>query len=266
MHCSNNIKQVALAVLNYESANKVFPAGVRSLPRIPAGGIAAFSDATGLSGPWSVVILPFIDDGARLRPVLARHRVRRYRGGGISQQQPAIRAQSQLSMSLRYLCLPDSDDVELHGRRRRRHRQPRPARTTRFGSAAASPVARPRDVQQRHDVCQLAIRTGLVSDGTSHVYLLAETKYQISQAGVLVFNQTYPGYAQEYYSWAGSLRAGNASADRCTSTTTIAHAVDAINYSYNDPSTTFMPEVVTRFAVIIPAVAMWQWSTVRRIF
>jgi len=60
MHCSNNLKQIGLALLNYESQHGVFPPG-------------GTTNATGcnLNGPgngsldmapWTVMILPFLED------------------------------------------------------------------------------------------------------------------------------------------------------------------------------------------------------------
>jgi prepilin-type N-terminal cleavage/methylation domain-containing protein len=53
--CKNNLKQLGLAFHNYHDTHKRFPvAGV-------AGGVGANQDATPRSWPWSMMILPFID-------------------------------------------------------------------------------------------------------------------------------------------------------------------------------------------------------------
>ena len=64
MQCSNNIKQLALACHNYESAFKSFPAGgiVTYAPGVtvtPANHCTVGQDRT--QAPWSVLILPFIE-------------------------------------------------------------------------------------------------------------------------------------------------------------------------------------------------------------
>ena len=50
--CSNNLKQLSLGMLNYESANQHFPAGIRS-------NISEIFDQPGLN--WGVTVLPFIE-------------------------------------------------------------------------------------------------------------------------------------------------------------------------------------------------------------
>jgi prepilin-type N-terminal cleavage/methylation domain-containing protein/prepilin-type processing-associated H-X9-DG protein len=53
--CSNNLKQIALALQNYHSVRKAFPAGA-----ITTSG----SHYTNNRKPWSVAILPYIEGGA----------------------------------------------------------------------------------------------------------------------------------------------------------------------------------------------------------
>jgi prepilin-type N-terminal cleavage/methylation domain-containing protein len=55
LHCSNNLKQMGLALHNYESANRVFPSGSRSHR----------SDNSWTWGhAWAVCILPFAEQNA----------------------------------------------------------------------------------------------------------------------------------------------------------------------------------------------------------
>ena len=67
MQCSNNVKQLALACHNYESAFKSFPAGgiVSYTPAAlaaltPANHCTSGQDKT--QAPWTVLMLPFVED------------------------------------------------------------------------------------------------------------------------------------------------------------------------------------------------------------
>jgi len=52
IHCGNNLKQMGLAVLNYESTNRT----------LPAGGITNGACCSAKSGPnWAITILPYIE-------------------------------------------------------------------------------------------------------------------------------------------------------------------------------------------------------------
>ena len=64
--CSNKLKQLALAVTNYESAKQCFPSAAINKPASGSGG-AYNAPGGGLSGgvPWSVMILPYMDDQSR---------------------------------------------------------------------------------------------------------------------------------------------------------------------------------------------------------
>ena len=63
--CNNKLKQLALAVTNYESARQCFPSAAITKPSPgPAG---AYSGANGITAgaPWSIMILPYMDDQSR---------------------------------------------------------------------------------------------------------------------------------------------------------------------------------------------------------
>lgn len=60
MQCGNNIKNLALALHNYESANKkIPPAGFHNV-----GGVGAASDSTSWGPSWCVMILPQIEQSS----------------------------------------------------------------------------------------------------------------------------------------------------------------------------------------------------------
>ncbi len=56
MQCSNNLKQMGLAMLNYESANKRFPNNNPVVARTPGQSI--------IQGPWTYAILPYMEQNA----------------------------------------------------------------------------------------------------------------------------------------------------------------------------------------------------------
>ncbi|UUO05088.1 DUF1559 domain-containing protein [Blastopirellula sp. J2-11] len=65
LHCTNNLKQIALAMHNYHDTHTVFPAGVVTnnpsnlCPQLQSGVVMRSS------APWAVVLLPFMEDAAR---------------------------------------------------------------------------------------------------------------------------------------------------------------------------------------------------------
>src|SRR5947209_803859 len=59
MSCQNNLKQIGLALHNYESSNRRFPAGYLSTP-----GVASRDAQTGDWGPgwsWLAILLPYVE-------------------------------------------------------------------------------------------------------------------------------------------------------------------------------------------------------------
>ncbi len=57
--CSNNIRQLSVALLNYESTNNALPPTVWDNSPLQSGAIAASSNIPGL--PWSCLILPYLE-------------------------------------------------------------------------------------------------------------------------------------------------------------------------------------------------------------
>ena len=64
LQCSNNLRQIGLATLNFESANQQFPAGYQSSTR--SSGAETYRDAqTWDAGPgwgWAAQILPYVEE------------------------------------------------------------------------------------------------------------------------------------------------------------------------------------------------------------
>ncbi|MEA1950158.1 MAG: DUF1559 domain-containing protein [Planctomycetota bacterium] len=64
LQCSNNIKQLALALHNYHSTHNVFPPG--GITKISSDVCPVVGNrTTDIGPPWSVMILPFLEDLAR---------------------------------------------------------------------------------------------------------------------------------------------------------------------------------------------------------
>ncbi len=67
MQCSNNLKQIGLALLNYESTHRRFPPGIvqqQADPQFVVGGTAANTTNDTESWGWGAFILPFLEQGA----------------------------------------------------------------------------------------------------------------------------------------------------------------------------------------------------------
>jgi prepilin-type processing-associated H-X9-DG protein len=61
--CANNVKQLALALHNYHDANETFPPGVVT----SVSGQACPAPRVNSGPPWTVLILPYIEEEARYR-------------------------------------------------------------------------------------------------------------------------------------------------------------------------------------------------------
>ena len=69
IQCVNALKQLGLAILNYESANKALPAGgwVRDAASQGAGadfGRGTYNPASGKQFSWTIAVLPFLEENA----------------------------------------------------------------------------------------------------------------------------------------------------------------------------------------------------------
>src|SRR5262245_32831578 len=62
VHCENNLKQIGLALHNYENVNNVFPPGYLSQPESPSMGPVdpQFNDA-GPGWGWMTFLLPYVE-------------------------------------------------------------------------------------------------------------------------------------------------------------------------------------------------------------
>lgn len=94
MSCQNNVKNIGLACLNYESAKKALP---------PGSTVVTQTTKNGLS--WNVTILPYIEQGALDSQVTQQ--IRQIEQGGAGSDAYQLGALNDLEMSL-YLCPSDN--------------------------------------------------------------------------------------------------------------------------------------------------------------
>lgn len=73
MQCSNNLKQIGLAALNYESANRAFPAG--GIWKGPTNAARGLRDLRGSGWAWSYAILPYIEQTAAYNGIVFTNRM-----------------------------------------------------------------------------------------------------------------------------------------------------------------------------------------------
>jgi prepilin-type N-terminal cleavage/methylation domain-containing protein/prepilin-type processing-associated H-X9-DG protein len=78
MQCSNNLKQLSLAMLNYESAHKRFTALAHSGNQ---GGAPGLGSGGGRMYAWTIAVLPFIEQTALSNGITAQQRTAS--GGGL---------------------------------------------------------------------------------------------------------------------------------------------------------------------------------------
>lgn len=64
LQCSNNLKQLALALHNYTSALRVFPPG--HISEVQATGTKwCYTHEVNHGAPWTVLVLPYLEEKAR---------------------------------------------------------------------------------------------------------------------------------------------------------------------------------------------------------
>jgi prepilin-type N-terminal cleavage/methylation domain-containing protein/prepilin-type processing-associated H-X9-DG protein len=236
MQCSNNMKQIALALHNYESSYKKFPPGaIASAASVPnnacpprTGGGATRENATGTT--FTVSILPFLERSSMFDafdftvPFASRHvtvnAVNR-RNGNL--QYPALN-QGGFATPPMYQCPSDAragagtvilDYVGVMGGGDDCVRSANCA----FGAQCLGGLGR---LYWNNGILFINsdVDFGRIIDGTSNTYMIGETKYMRKQGDIGVANNNYPGWS----SGLDILTAVN------TSTQTLAGSVLPINF------------------------------------
>ena len=244
--CTNRMKQVGLALIICHDAYRSFPMGVGSKREDTSEGVCRFSYATDQSAPWSVEILPFIEEAAR-------HAGADMDGGFQASFDPGINTANkdwQFTANDLYRCPSDPNSTDASPN----------SNYMGVGGGGLDNHGRASDevwCRSKHACCDnrvmfnngilfvnSRIRLKDITDGSSKQYLVAETRYQPLQSGAVATG--WEGYETEFFTWAGTLYAGNQAGDCCTCTTTITHAVDGINSSDYDPAEHWHPTPLTR--------------------
>lgn len=202
MQCSNNVKQIALACHNYESAFKVFPAG--GIVSYTPAARAALTDAnfctTGsdrTQAPWTVLILPFLEES----PLYQRFDFGRTFTGSSNIRGQAPNADLFPLRMGKYQCPSDPNSgstvnngnylgVQGGG----------PA--TGVGSAPCSTQTRQR-VFFKTGIIYTNSRTRIadITDGTTNTFMIGESRYMPTP------NMRNDGF---HAGWASALKADNA--------------------------------------------------------
>jgi prepilin-type N-terminal cleavage/methylation domain-containing protein/prepilin-type processing-associated H-X9-DG protein len=207
MQCSNNMRQLALALHNYHSAHGVFP---------PEAFVASTScappESTWRGAPWTVVILPYLEDTARYNEfhldgpfyALGDHSDDAHAKNRVAQQLPNPRYQCPSDPNARS-DEPNTNYVACQG-----------------GGAESDAVCRNWQSQNFRLFFDNGVifrnsrvRIDDIRDGTSNTFLLGESRWWFSGEG--------PGAALT--TWASSIR----TAGTWSHPNTAAAAVDPIN-------------------------------------
>ena len=232
--CNNKLKQLGLAIANYASANGHFPPAVKLLPSTSGDPIGGYSTSQYRRAPWSVRILPFLDDESRYASFgdLAAQdsRYNRYLNGAnieyiayysrATQGGNGIAAQKLKNPD--FQCPSDPNTTGTSGATGLDGPVANANYAAVMGGGAipttdcsgvgpVSPTSDPpcavngsgdEKIQAANGIMFVNSKTGYhhIGDGTSHSVLLGETRYQLLDARDSTWEMTWAsGYAPEWF-------------------------------------------------------------------
>jgi prepilin-type N-terminal cleavage/methylation domain-containing protein len=217
--CKNKMKQLGLALHNYHDTFGAFPPGVvTDKPGICQTGISA----TALGAPWTIMVLPYIDQAPRYASFNTT-------SGTFFGLYPIESARSEsLKQVLRnsvFECPSDPNASEGNATTNYMGISGGCSSTTDTGCCATSTARYQSSNGILYNNSKTSIRD--VTDGTTNTFLLGETKY-------LVLKGSNSGY---YATWASGYY--QVAAD--VNTQTVASCVNQINSSTWDPGSSANP-------------------------
>jgi len=228
--CNNKLKQLGLAIANYASANGHFPPAVKLLPSSSGDPVGGYSTSQYRRAPWSVRILPFLDDESRYASFgdLAAQdsRYNEYLDGSSIRYGPYFTRQAGLvAQKLKnpdFQCPSDPNTTGTSGATGLNGPVANANYAAVMGGGAipttdcsgVGPVTPTSDppcavngsgderIQAANGIMFVNSKTGYhhIGDGTSHSVLLGETRYQLLDVGNALFEMTWAsGYAKEWF-------------------------------------------------------------------
>ena len=188
LHCQNNLKQIALALHNFYSAHNHFPPGNSAKVNDPGESLCP-QDIASVGAPWTVLVLPHLDDQPRYGTFNMKKSFGAYAGYGFGGGDFALQPEQKVR-NPSFECPSDPNSKEGNCNCNYFGVQGGGAAPACVGTAAdetLSPICctRGRGPEYsgrngaRNGVLYLnsRITTADITDGSSHVYLLAESKY-----------------------------------------------------------------------------------------
>jgi prepilin-type N-terminal cleavage/methylation domain-containing protein/prepilin-type processing-associated H-X9-DG protein len=226
MGCANNLKQIGLAMQNYHSAHQVFPPG--AITRLAISNCQLVGDESADAGaPWGVMIAPYLEDSAQFQKYDFRKSFAPLHWNTGSGNWAV-----QFRPNPKYHCPSDPNSTADS------------PNTNYYGcqGGGATPLCR-----AGGDAARVFFQNGIffnnssvkiahVTDGSSNVFLVGETKYCPHKLSAVS--------TDAYVSWDSGLRvyAGGTMAY----VTVLCAAMEQINSSTIDPSKTYPASVSTR--------------------
>lgn len=226
MRCANGLKQIGLALHNYHSAHRVFPPG--AITRLAVSACPLVGNETNDPGaPWSVLIAPFMEDTAQFEKYDFRKSF-----ADLHWTTGAGNWRVQFQHNPKYHCPSDPNST------------PGACNTNYFAcqGGGVTPMCRATGdsgrvfFQNGIFFNNSSVRLADITDGSSNVFLVGETKYCPCKGSAVS--------PDAYVSWDSGLRVY---ADASMSyTTVLCAAMEQINSSNIDPAKAYPATVSTR--------------------